>query len=279
MTLIDGRSFTADVVCSNADYAHTYRNLINPQHRRKHTDSAIKRKQYSMSLLVVYFGFKELENPLDLKHHNIILGPRYEELLGDIFDRKVLADDFSQYLHIPTLTDPSMAPPGHHAAYTLIPVPNLKGDIDWAVEGPRLTDKVLEFLDTEGYLPNLRANLVHKSFVDPRYFEGTLNSYLGNGFGVEPTLIQTAYFRPHNRSEDVEDLYLVGANTQPGAGTPSVMMSAKITARTILEDHHHRLSLLNGSTRPKALVFETTDEGNETSCAARTVHGAKVIFE
>ena len=143
VTLIDGRSFTADVVCSNADYAHTYRNLINPQHRRKHTDSAIKRKQYSMSLLVVYFGFKELENPLDLKHHNIILGPRYEELLGDIFDRKVLADDFSQYLHIPTLTDPSMAPPGHQR-HTLIPVES-KGDIDWAVEGPRFRTRFSSF--------------------------------------------------------------------------------------------------------------------------------------
>ena len=132
VTLKDGREFDADVVCSNADFAHTYMNLIRPEHRRKHSDSSIRRKRYSMSLLVVYFGFKDTGAPLNLKHHNIILGPRYEELLGDIFDRRVLPDDFSQYLHIPTLTDASMAPAGHHAAYTLIPVPNLKGDVDWS---------------------------------------------------------------------------------------------------------------------------------------------------
>ena len=242
VTLADGRTLDADIVCSNADYAHTYKHLIDKQHRPRNSDAAVNRKKYSMSLFVVYFGFKKTGNPLDLKHHNILLGPRYESLLTDIFDRKILADDFSQYLHLPTLTDPSMAPEGHHAAYTLIPVPNLKGDIDWDAEGPRLMQAVLDYLETRGYIPNLNENLVHASFVDPRYFRDTLNSHLGNGFGVEPTLTQTAYFRPHNRCRDVENLYLVGANTQPGAGTPAVMMSAKITARTIWEDHRDTLS-------------------------------------
>ena len=175
--------------------------------------------------------------PIDLRHHNIILGPRYEDLLTEIFDKKILSKDFSQYLHIPTLTDPSMAPEGHHAAYTLIPVPHLGGKINWDEEGPKLCDKVLNFLDEKGYIPDLKQNLVYSSFVDPKYFQNTLNSHLGNGFGVEPTLTQTAFFRPHNRSGDIRNLYLVGANTQPGAGTPAVMMSAKITARVIVEDH------------------------------------------
>ena len=197
--------------------------------------------------------------------------------MTEIFDKKTLADDFSQYLHIPTLTDPSMAPEGHHAAYTLIPVPNLAGDIDWSVEGPKLMSKVLGFLEDRGYLPHLSENLVHASFVDPRYFEKTLNSYLGNGFGVEPTLTQTAYFRPHNRSSDVENLYLVGANTQPGAGTPSVMMSAKITARTIWEDHqasltpwhHGRLSSNGDAVAPT--------EEKEQQLAARGALPPKVV--
>jgi len=252
VTLRDGRSFDADIVCSNADYAHTYRDLITKKHRKKNTDGAVQRKSYSMSLFVVYFGFKAPSKPLDLKHHNIILGPRYEELLTDIFDRKVLPDDFSQYLHVPTLTDPSMAPEGHHAAYTLIPVPNLRGDVDWEVEGPRLMDTVLTFLEERGYIPELKENLVHSSFVDPRYFRDVLNSHLGNGFGVEPNLVQTAWFRPHNRSRDVENLYLVGANTQPGAGTPSVMMSAKITARQIWEDHRKELLPFHQSETPNA---------------------------
>ena len=256
VTLQNGRIIEADVVCSNADYAHTYLDLIKREHRSKNPDWAIKRKKYSMSLFVIYFGFKKPEEGLKLQHHNIILGPRYEELLTDIFDRKLLADDFSQYLHVPTLTDPTMAPEGHHTAYTLVPVPHLGGDIDWEVEGPKLQDKVLTFLEERGYIPSLAKNLTYASFVDPRYFKDTLNSYLGNGFGVEPTLTQTAYFRPQNRSTDIDNLYLVGANTQPGAGTPSVMMSAKMTARSVWADHKNTLLAFHG---------ETTQEAIETS--------------
>ncbi len=237
--LANGERLRADVVISNGDYATTYMNLIEPQYRLFNTDARVRRMKQSMSLLVIYFGFRADGLSLDLRHHNIILGPRYEELLRDIFDRKILAGDFSQYLHLPTLTDPSLAPPGHHAAYTLVPVPNKAGDgarIDWQKEGPRLMDTVLRFLDERGYIPGLCERIVHKSFISPDYFEGTLNSFVGNAFGPEPRLTQTASFRPHNRSEDIERLYLVGAGTQPGGGTPSVMMSAKMTARLIAQD-------------------------------------------
>jgi phytoene desaturase len=189
-----------------------------------------------MSLVVVYFGFRKGERPLDLQHHNIILGPRYEELLTDIFDRKLLPEDFSQYLHIPTLTDPALAPEGHHSAYTLIPVPHNGSGLDWSKIGDKLVDKVLQFLEDRGYIPDLRANLVHRSYITPDYFQGDLLAHLGNAFGPEPTLTQSAWFRPHNRSQDVTGLYLVGAGAQPGAGTPSVMMSAKMTARLVAED-------------------------------------------
>lgn len=236
ITLADGRKLEAEVVISNGDFAHTYSKLIDKKHRFWNSDLRIKAMRYSMSLVVIYFGFKKGPEPLDLRHHNIILGPRYEELLTDIFERKVLAEDFSQYLHIPTLTDPSMAPEGHHAAYTLIPVPHNGSGLDWDKHGEALTQKVLQFLDERGYIPNLRENLVCHFAITPNYFEETLNSHLGNAFGVEPRLTQSAFFRPHNRSEDLEGLYMVGANAQPGAGTPSVMMSAKMTARAIAED-------------------------------------------
>jgi phytoene desaturase len=228
----DGREIQSDMVVSNADYATTYMKLIEPQYRNWNPDWKIKAMQYSMSLVVIYFGFKkDPEEVLDLQHHNIILGPRYEELLTDIFDRKILAEDFSQYLHVPTLTDPSLAPPGHHACYTLIPVPNKKSPVDWESEAPRFVDTILNFLDKRGYIPNLKERLSTLSYITPDYFEGPLQSYLGNAFGVEPRLEHSAFFRPHNRSEDIQDLFLVGASTQPGAGTPSVMMSAKMTAR------------------------------------------------
>ncbi|MCK8455231.1 phytoene desaturase family protein [Sphingomonas faeni] len=236
VTLANGETLAADLVVSNADYATTYLKLVDKAHRRINRDTLVKFRKQSMSLMVIYFGYRMQDGDPDLRHHNIILGPRYEELLTDIFERKILADDFSQYLHIPTITDPSLAPAGHHAAYTLIPVPNNQSDIDWDAVGEGFADTVLKFLDERGYIPGLRERIVHRSFVTPDYFEEVLGSHLGNGFGVEPRMTQTAFFRPHNRSEDVANLYLVGQGTQPGGGTPSVMMSAKMTAREIARD-------------------------------------------
>ncbi len=241
LRLKNGDNLSAEIVVSNADYANTYMKLIEPKHRRWNNNWKIRRMNYSMSLVVIYFGFKATQQ-LDLRHHNIILGPRYEELLSDIFKRKILAEDFSQYLHIPTITDPSLAPDNHHAAYTLIPVPNNQSNINWDIEGPKLTEAVLLFLDREGYIPGLLRDLVFSEFITPDYFENTLNSHVGNSFGVEPKLTQSAFFRPHNRSEDIDNLYLVGASAQPGAGTPSVMMSAKMTARAIARDFEKDIS-------------------------------------
>ena len=246
VTLKSGEVIAADVVVSNADYATTYMKLIDKAHRRINRDMVVKFRKQSMSLMVIYFGYKKAEGDPDLQHHNIILGPRYEELLTDIFERKILGSDFSQYLHIPTLTDPSLAPAGHHAAYTLIPVPNNQSDLDWSKIGEGFKDTVLTFLEERGYIPNLKERLVYQSFVTPDYFEQTLGSYLGNGFGVEPVLTQTAFFRPHNKSEDISNLYLVGQSTQPGGGTPSVMMSAKMTAREIAKDFAIPSAIVNG---------------------------------
>ena len=236
VTLRGGESIVADRVISNGDYAGTYA-LIESSYRRINRDLKLKLAKQSMSVLVIYFGFRaDPERDANLRHHNVILGPRYAGLLKDIFDRKVLGPDFSQYLHVPTLTDPSLAPAGHHAAYTLVPVPHNGSGIDWNVEGTRLVDRVIAFLDDRGHIAGLRERITVRSFVTPDYFEKTLNSRLGNAFGVEPIFSQSAFFRPHNRSEDVDGLYLVGANTQPGGGTPAVMMSAKVTARTIAAD-------------------------------------------
>ncbi len=246
VTLKDGRTMAADLVVSNADYATTYLKMVDKKHRTINRDALVKFRKQSMSLMVIYFGYEKRDNDPDLRHHNIILGPRYEALLTEIFDKKVISPDFSQYLHIPTLTDPSMAPEGHHAAYTLIPVPNNQSDIDWSVEGDRLCDRVLTFLEERNYIPDLKARLKHKSFITPDYFEQVLGSHVGNGFGVEPVLTQTAFFRPHNKSEDINNLYLVGQGTQPGGGTPSVMMSAKMTVREIARDLAVDGAIING---------------------------------
>ncbi len=236
VVLEGGERLPADLVVSNGDWANTYLKRVPGAARLVNSDVRVKAARQSMSLLVIYFGFRDDGQPLNLKHHNILLGPRYEALLTEIFGQKVLGMDFSQYLHVPTLTDPALAPPGHHAAYTLIPVPHNGSGLDWTVEGPKLVERVYNYLEERRIIPDLRARLTHSEYITPDYFAGTLDSYLGNAFGPEPLLVQSAFFRPHNRSEDVQNLYLVGAGAQPGGGTPSVMMSAKMTARLVAED-------------------------------------------
>ena len=226
--LVDGRVIEADVVVSNADVAFTYRNLIAPEHRRKYSDRRLERMRYAMSLFVIYFGTKRRYLDTELKHHNIILGPRYRGLLRDIFHNDgELAEDFSLYLHMPTYTDPSLAPEGGEAFYVLSPVPNLKSGIDWHRQARPYRDAIMRFLE-ERYLPDLEANLVVEHTIDPLHFQDTLNSFQGSAFGIEPILTQSAWFRPHNRSEEFANLYFVGAGTHPGAGLPGVLSSAKI---------------------------------------------------
>lgn len=228
----DGTLHKADAVISNADVAWTYLNLVAPQHRKKNNDGHIKRLKYSMSLFVIYFGTKRRYNETGLAHHNIILSEDYKGLLREIFANKDLPEDFSLYLHMPTKTDPSMAPPGHEAFYVLSPVPHMGANINWAKQAKPYRDTIMQFLE-RNYLPDLQANIVAEHFIDPRHFQGTLNSYLGSAFSVQPTLLQSAWFRPHNQSEDIPNLYFVGAGTHPGAGLPGVLSSAKIAHELI----------------------------------------------
>ncbi|MEM1030957.1 MAG: phytoene desaturase [Myxococcota bacterium] len=230
VTLQSGERVACRFVVSNADPATVYTRLIPREKRRKHTDRSVARKKYSMSLFVGYFGTR-IQYP-ELAHHTILLGPRYKELLTDIFDRKVLADDFSLYLHAPTRTDPSLAPPGHEAFYVLSPVPNQRSGIDWSERADEYMDRILTHLDGT-LLPGLKDNLVSQMSVDPRYFEVGLRSYAGAAFGPEPVLTQSAWFRFHNESEDVGGLYFVGAGTHPGAGVPGVLSTAKVMERVV----------------------------------------------
>ncbi|MEO1336546.1 MAG: FAD-dependent oxidoreductase, partial [Myxococcota bacterium] len=162
----------------------------------------------------------------------IVLGPRYKGLLTDIFDRKVLADDFSLYLHAPTRTDPGLAPAGHENFYVLSPVPNDESGIDWDEVGPAYLERILEGLE-QRCIPGLRENIVSMKYVTPSYFRQDLRSYKGAAFGIEPVLTQSAWFRYHNRSEDVDGLYFVGASTHPGAGVPGVLSTAKVMEKQV----------------------------------------------
>lgn len=230
---VQGQEFPADLVVSNADVGHTYKYLLAPEHRKKWTDRKVEKMSYTMSCYLLYLGVRK-QYP-NLKHHTLILSKRYRELIQDIFKHKILPDDFSMYLHAPTKTDPSMAPEGCESLYVLIPVANNKSGLDWSQITAGFTQKVMEFLEDWG-LEGLREHTEVLHTFTPDDFATQLRAMYGNAFAIEPKLSQTAYFRPHNRSEDIQNLYLVGAGTHPGAGVPGVLLSAETTAHCILRD-------------------------------------------
>lgn len=232
--LSNGEFIPADIVVSNADTAWTYKHLVAPQHRSHWTDRKIDKGRYSMGLFVWYFG-TSVQYP-QVPHHMMVLGPRYKELLTDIFKRHKLADDFSLYLHRPTATDPSLAPAGCDSFYALSPVPHLDSGTDWLAHTERYRLAIAEALE-KSVLPDLQKNLVTSRVMTPLDFQERLWSFKGAGFGLEPLLLQSAWFRPHNRSEDVTGLYMVGAGTHPGAGVPGVLMSAKALETVVPHAH------------------------------------------
>ena len=234
--LKSGEHINADIVVSNADSAWTYNHLIGDKRRKRWTSGKLRRTRYSMGVFVWYFGTK-CQYP-EVPHHSMILGPRYKGLLGDIFWRKKLSSDFSLYLHRPTATDTSMAPDGCDTFYALVPVPHLDSGTDWEAIGSSFREQVQERLEAT-VLPELGNHIACSHYVTPKDFENRFNSYKGAGFGPEPVIWQSAWFRAHNRSEEIDSLYLVGASTHPGAGIPGVLTSARVVVGGI--PHAHEL--------------------------------------
>ncbi|HEX9186749.1 MAG TPA: phytoene desaturase [Vicinamibacteria bacterium] len=223
-----------DVVVSNADVHHTYKKLYGHDPRGRRYGRRLERMDWSMSLFLIYFGTSRRWP--ELAHHTVVFGPRYEGLLRDIFHGSALPEDFSLYLHAPTITDPSMAPPGGEAFYVLSPVPHLGlAKVDWAKAGPAYADRILELLE-ERLVPGLRASVVTRRLFTPVDFRDELNTFEGSAFSVAPKLTQSAWFRPLNRDPRIPGLYIAGAGTHPGAGLPGVVNSAKATDRVIAED-------------------------------------------
>jgi phytoene desaturase len=225
-----GERIPANIVVSDADSAFTYRHLLPARTRHRWSDSRLENARYSMSLFIWYFGTRRTYP--DVAQHTIMLGPRYRELLTDIFERHVLPDDFSLYLHRPTATDPSLAPAGCDSFYVLSPVPNLAANVDWGAQAEPYRAKISRHLAAT-LLPGLSDSVVTSRLVTPQHFHDDLLSERGAGFGLEPVLTQSAYFRPHNQSEEVAGLYLVGAGTHPGAGVPGVLSSARVLDRIV----------------------------------------------
>jgi phytoene desaturase len=235
VTTKSGWQSDADAVATNADVVHSYRDLLRNNARGRRAAKAIQKKSYSPSLFVVHFGLRgDFPN---IPHHMILFGPRYRELLADIYQHGVLPDDFSLYLHHPTITDPSMSPPGHATFYVLAPVAHQgKLPINWEVQGPILERRILDEVGRRCNIPDIHDRLVVNFHYTPQDFTQDLNAHLGSAFSLEPVLTQSAWFRTHNRDDTIGNLYFVGAGTHPGAGIPGVVGSAKATAALMLED-------------------------------------------
>ncbi len=234
VVLEGGATVPADRVIANADAPAVYADLLPAAQRRRWTDRRLRRLQPSMGLFVLYFGTTR-QYP-DVAHHTMVLGERYRALLDEVFGTgATLPEDPSLYLHRPTATDPALAPPGHDAFYVLAPVPNLRAPIDWRTAGPAMRDRVVAILSRRG-LPDLERHITSESWLAPDDFARDYLSRDGSGFSTAPTLMQSAWFRFHNRCGDVAGLYLVGAGTHPGAGVPGVLTSAKVVETLLRED-------------------------------------------
>ena len=230
IVLDSGERRSADIIISNVDPAHLYRAMIDERSQNWAVRVKKRHSRFSMGLFVLYFGTTRTYP--EVAHHTIWLGNRYRELLDDIFHRRTLADDFSLYVHRPTATDPSFAPPGCDSFYVLAPVPNLEADIDWQAEAPRLRDRIVRALDRT-LLPGLQQTMVSDFFMTPEDFQHDYLSVAGAGFSIAPYFTQSAWFRFHNRGEGPRNLYLVGAGTHPGGGVPGVLSSAKVVDRLV----------------------------------------------
>src|SRR6056297_937053 len=233
--LASGEVVRADIVVSNADAGHTYDRLLRNSRRRRWTPAKLKRKRWSMGLFVWYFGTRGTRGMWpEAGHHTILNGPRYEGLVRDIFIKGKLADDMSLYVHRPSVTDPTVAPEGDDTFYVLSPVPHLghKGAVDWQAEAEPYRRRVQKVLEDQ-LLPGLGAHLGPSEVFTPETFRDRYLSPHGAGFSIEPRILQSAWFRPHNVSEEARGLYLVGAGTHPGAGVPGVIMSAEVLAQVV----------------------------------------------
>ncbi|MBC7786659.1 MAG: phytoene desaturase [Methylophilaceae bacterium] len=230
VVLLDGSILSADIIVSNADATYLYEHMLDKKKVSKFAKLKLKTAHYSMGLFVIYFGTTKTYP--EVAHHTIWMGKQYKELLNNIFNSKKMSDDFSLYLHRPTATDESFAPDGCDSFYVLCPVPNLKANIDWSVNGEVLKDKIIKALD-ETILPGLRTCIVEDFYMSPEDFKANYLSTNGAGFSVAPLFRQSAWFRFHNKSENIKNLYLVGAGTHPGAGLPGVLCSAKVLDKLV----------------------------------------------
>lgn len=232
LVLEDGEEVRGDAVVVNADFAHAMTHLVAPGTLRKYSAEKLAKQRFSCSTFMLYLG---VDKRYDVPHHQILFAKDYRRNVDAIFGGRPLTEDFSLYVHNPSLQDPTLAPEGQSAVYVLVPVPNLRAGVDWAEEVPRLRERVFEALETRGGMPDIRRHLVAEKLVTPRHWEDDYAVYAGATFNLAHNFGQMLYWRPHNRFEEIEQCYLVGGGTHPGSGLPTIYQSGLIVADMISE--------------------------------------------
>ncbi|MGV3720010.1 MAG: phytoene desaturase family protein [Actinomycetota bacterium] len=233
----DGEVLEADAVISNCDVQTTYTQLIEPVHRPRNTDKRMWQAESGCSGYLLYLGVDRI--PDDWKHHTVLLPNDFSGVMDDLFRKRCLPREPALYACVPSLTDPSLAPAGKHSLYVLAPVPHLDAQVCWEEEAPQFRTRCIRALEAAGWEGLEQSIVVERTFT-PRDFQRAYGLFRGSAFGLSCTFWQSAYFRPHNRSEDIRNLYMVGASTHPGGGVPIVLTSARLVAETAHADAQGR---------------------------------------
>jgi phytoene desaturase len=229
-----GEEVKADLVVSNADLPYTYRALIPPEHRTDYPDKRLEKMKYACSGYLLFLGVDRTYS--HLQHQALYFAENYRTNLDAIFKYKTLPDDPSFHLNVPTVSDPSLAPPGHTLIYILAPMPNLSAKIDWDQAAPAVRDKLLDRLE-EIIDPQIRAHIVWERDYKPTDWKQDINAEYGTAFGsLAHNFFQSAFFRPHNKAYDIQGLYFVGQGTYPGIGMPMVHISSKLVTERITRE-------------------------------------------
>jgi len=226
-------SLPADAVVVNADFAGAMKRLVPNRLRNKWTDEKLAKKQYSCSTFMMYLGIDGRYD--DVSHHTIYLEKNYRQNLRDIESLHRLSEAPSFYVQNACVTDATLAPDGQSTLYVLLPVTHDAGMIDWAEETPRYREIAIDQMEKIG-ITGLRERIRTEKIVTPSGWASEFDLYKGATFSMAHSLDQMLHLRPHNRFEDIDQMYLVGGGTHPGSGLPVIFESARITSRLLLED-------------------------------------------
>lgn len=224
-----------DYVIINSDFAYSMKNLIKNEHRKKYTDKNLEKKDFSCSTFMIYLWLdKVYEN---LNHHNVIFNSDYKTYVDKIVNFQDFGEEFSFYVHNPSLIDETLAPKWHSSLYILIPTPNNKSNIDWEEKKDVIENKIFDVLSQRFWINDIRNHIKQKLIITPNDWENKYNIHLWAVFNLSHSLNQMLYFRPHNEFEDVKNIYLVWWWTHPWSWLPTIYESWRISAELIIKNN------------------------------------------